>query len=106
MTRVLAPIALSLVLFGTAACGGSDARPVAENSASGNDQQSEQRCADPAWLAELPGTPAAEAQEAAQKASIPYRAVGPGGAMTMDFNPRRLTILMDADGLVIEARCG
>ena len=104
--RPSAQIALLLVLFGTAACGGGDARSAAESSASGNDQQNEQQCADPAWLAKLPGTPAAEAQEAAQKASIPYRAVGPGGAMTMDFNPRRLTILMDAEGLVIEARCG
>lgn len=35
----------------------------------------------------------------------PVRVGGPGTAMTMDFRPDRLTIILDAEGNVVEAKC-
>jgi hypothetical protein len=34
------------------------------------------------------------------------RVIGPGQPLTMDHMPRRLNILLDADGTVIGLRCG
>lgn len=35
----------------------------------------------------------------------PVRVGGPTTAMTADFNPNRLTVLLDADGNLEEAKC-
>lgn len=100
--RPLAYTALAICLFGSAACASS----TGVNSGRPSNGAQQQECAESDWLANLVGTPAAEAAEVAELSNIPYRAVGPGGAMTMDFNPKRLTILMDEHGIITDARCG
>ena len=57
-----------------------------------------------ARLAGFLGEPAVEV--AAIETPGPVRILGPNDAMTLDFNPDRLTILTDSDGLVTELRCG
>ncbi|WP_421858297.1 I78 family peptidase inhibitor [Oceanicaulis sp.] len=36
----------------------------------------------------------------------PYRVYGPGDAVTMDYRPDRLNIVVGDDGEIIEVKCG
>ena len=38
--------------------------------------------------------------------TYPVRIVGPGDAVTMDYNPSRMTILLDDLGIIREITCG
>lgn len=39
-------------------------------------------------------------------AELNHRIIGPNDAVTMDFNPERLNIYTDEDGVVTEVKCG
>ena len=48
-----------------------------------------------------------KADEAAvKKQAKVYRILGPNSAATMDFNPQRINVLTDDDGVVKEVTCG
>lgn len=36
----------------------------------------------------------------------PHRVIKPGSVVTMDFNPGRLNVYIDAKDVIIDARCG
>lgn len=55
-------------------------------------------------LASLIGQP--ESVAAAMTFAQPVRILHPGDAMTMDFNPARLNILIDAKGRIEKIHCG
>lgn len=39
-------------------------------------------------------------------AELNHRVIGPNDAVTMDYNPERLNIYTDEDGVVTEVKCG
>lgn len=55
-------------------------------------------------LSEFIGQPAVEV--AAIESPGPVRILGPRSVATMDFNPTRLNILTDEDGIVTALSCG
>lgn len=50
------------------------------------------------WLARYDGLGVEEAQALAEREGRRLRVVGPDGAMTMDHDPRRVTVWTDAEG--------
>lgn len=36
----------------------------------------------------------------------PYRVLRPGDAATMDYNPRRINVLIDENGIITQIHCG
>jgi hypothetical protein len=57
-----------------------------------------------AGLASLIGQPVARFNAQARKG--PARVIRPGQPITMDYNPLRLNVLLDADDRIVGARCG
>lgn len=52
----------------------------------------------------LVGQQASEIDEASLP--VPHRIYGPGDAVTMDYRPNRLNIVVGEDGTVVEVKCG
>ncbi|MCA3510020.1 MAG: hypothetical protein IOC80_00415 [Rhodobacter sp.] len=86
-------------LMALSACAG----PAPARTASPVPPAAEDTCG-AAGLASLVGQPLSRFN--AQARQGPARVIRPGQPVTMDYNPLRLNVLLDADGRMVAFRCG
>lgn len=86
-----------------AGCDTVDMTPVGDAMPDNLPPAAEDNCG-AASFANLIGQP----REAAEAAPLPVssRIVGPDDAVTMDFNPERLNVMLDANDIVARLTCG
>jgi len=108
MTRRLITLLSLIILAGCASTGGSASDATGSSSASGRPAAVGSECKSDS-VAALAGTAYSDslAQRAQrQSGSTVLRVLRPGELMTLEYNPQRLTIVIDDDGKIASIRCG